>query len=585
MKPQGRPQPRDILGLVSYLGRFSPAAFILILSAAASTGAAPPKPLAPPPLLDTLAQELDRNYTALRAKADPAPYFLSYRVHDQENESIATRLGAILQRSSSRRRTLDCSVRVGSPQLDNYHLLDGGRPRFTASANLPVEDSPDALRQLAWTETDRAWRAAAQRLLRVKSSAQSHPNSGSTPEPPDFSSEKPVQDLRQVPRYRFSADDWTARLKRASAAFSEFSAVLNSSVSLSALRDVDSLVTTEGTRLQHGRNFFRIIVTASAKGYDGTDLAVMESFEAEDPARLPKDDTLLAAVRKAGRDLSNLLRAQPADPYVGPAILSGRAAGVFFHEIFGHRIEGHRQRDETEGQTFSASLNKPVLPAFLSVTFDPTRHALGPIDLNGWYDFDDEGIPARPVPLIEHGVLKTFLMSRTPAAGIVHSNGHGRAQPGMEPVSRQSNLFVESSRQVPDAQLRKLLIEEVRKQNKPYGLFFEQVTGGYTTTRRQGLQAFTVIPLVVYRVYPDGRPDELVRGADIVGTPLSSFAKILATSDRPEVFNGYCGAESGSVPVSAVSPALLVSEIEIQRKPQSKDMPPLLPRPRTEVAR
>jgi len=138
---------------------------------------------------------------------------------------------------------------------------------------------------------------------------------------------------------------------------------------------------------------------------------------------------------------------------------------------------------------------------------------------------------------------------------------------------------VNSSKQVSDKELRQMLLEEVKKQGKPYGLFFDQVTGGYTTTARRGLQAFTVIPLVVYRIYPDGRPDEMVRGVSIVGTPLASFGNILATSDKSEVFNGICGAESGSVPVSAISPALLVSSIEIQRKERSQDQPPYLPRP------
>jgi hypothetical protein len=124
-----------------------------------------------------------------------------------------------------------------------------------------------------------------------------------------------------------------------------------------------------------------------------------------------------------------------------------------------------------------------------------------------------------------------------------------------------------------------MLGDEIRRQKKPYGYYFEQVTGGFTTTARAGIQAFKVIPLVVYRVYPDNRPDELVRGADIVGTPLASFGKILATGDRPEIFNGYCGAESGSVPVSAVSPALLISEIEIEKKQKSQERPPLLPPP------
>jgi predicted Zn-dependent protease len=206
------------------------------------------------------------------------------------------------------------------------------------------------------------------------------------------------------------------------------------------------------------------------------------------------------------------------------------------------------------------------------------------VDLNGYYEFDDEGVRARPVKVVEDGILKTFLLSRSPVGDFEHSNGHGRRQPGLEVVSRQSNLLVISTKQVSDKQLREELIAEVKRQDKPYGLYFEQVSSGYTTTRRQGLQAFTVVPLVVYKVYPDGRPDELIRGVDIVGTPLASFRKILATSDRLEVFNGYCGAESGSVPVSAISPAILVSEIEIEKKQNSQQRPPLLPRPGTLVA-
>jgi len=187
------------------------------------------------------------------------------------------------------------------------------------------------------------------------------------------------------------------------------------------------------------------------------------------------------------------------------------------------------------------------------------------------------------VNVVEDGVLKTFLLARSPVLNFDKSNGHGRRAPGYEVLSRQSNLIVESANRVPEAKLREMLRAEIRQQNKPYGLYFEEVTGGYTTTRRAGLQAFTVIPIVVYRVYADGRPDELVRGVDIVGTPLASFEKILATSDRTEVFNGYCGAESGNVPVAAVAPALLVSEIETQRKEKSADRPPLLPRPRPEI--
>ncbi len=542
---------------------------------------APGRQAADPPLIQTLARELDRNFQVLKSKADPPAYYISYSVVEEESGGLSATLGAIDGRNTAHRRSLDCSVRVGGPELDNYHLLDGERPNIASATLLPVDDKPEAISRLAWGITDRAWRTAAQRLTRVRSSSKVQSDQGK--KLPDFSTEEAVTEIRQVPKLRINADEWAPRLRRLSSEFGTVIGVLNSSVSLGWRREVRTFVSTEGTQIQHGRSFYRITIAASAKAYDGNDIQTTESFEAEDPSRLPKDDVIAAAVRKVGGDLIKLLRAQAAEPYVGPAILSGRAAGVFFHEIFGHRIEGHRQRDETEGQTFTTSVDKPVLPEFLSVLFDPTRTTVEKVDLNGWYAFDDEGVRARPVPLVQNGILKTFLMSRTPINGVPNSNGHGRAQAGYEVVSRQSNLIVESRKKVSDAELRKMLIAEAKRQNKPYGLYFEQVTGGYTTTRRQGLQAFTVIPLVVYRVYADGRPDDIVRGADIVGTPLTSFSRILATSDRAEVFNGYCGAESGNVPVSAVSPALLVSEIEVQRKPESKDMGPILPRPRVEA--
>lgn len=574
-----------------YAGTVRKVLALVAAAVAAVSVSVPGLPAAPEPageapaLVRILAAELERNFAILREKADPAAYYICYRVTEADSGLVSASLGAITQRSQSRRRVLDVSVRVGSRQMDNFHLLKGERPRFTASAPLPVEDLPAPLARIAWRETDRAWRAAAQRLMQVRSAVKMQTADPEARDLPDFSEEQPAAAFRPVPEYRFSPDAWNARLKKISAVFSEYPQVISSSVTLRWQREVRTFLSTEGARIQHGRNYYHLEISARAKGYDGNDVDSYELFDAEDPSRLPTDETLEKAARKIGSQLTALLRAPAAEPFVGPAILSGRAAGVFFHEIFGHRIEGHRQRDETEGQTFSRSVGKPVLPEFLSVFSDPTLRQAAGADLNGWYDYDDEGVPARRVPLVEKGILRGFLMSRLPVPGFPQSNGHGRAQPGMEPVSRQATLVVESARQVPPEELRNLLRAEIRKQNKPYGLYFEQVAGGFTSTRRGGAQAFTVIPLVVYRVWADGRPDELIRGADIVGTPLASFAKILATSDRAEVFNGYCGAESGSVPVSVVAPALLVAEIEIQRKPESKDVPPILPRPAVEVSR
>src|ERR1700721_839300 len=170
-------------------------------------------------------------------------------------------------------------------------------------------------------------------------------------------------------------------------------------------------------------------------------------------------------------------------------------------------------------------------------------------------------------------------MSRSPLVDIPHSNGHGRRQLGFVPVARQGNLIVSSTNAVTNEQLRAKLIELGKAQGKPFGLLIDDTPRGFTVTGRGQPQAFQVLPLVVYKVFPDGRPDELVRGVDIVGTPLVSLTKIVATGNKPEIFNGYCGAESGSVPVSAVAPAILISEMEVQKKQTSTDRPPILPPP------
>jgi predicted Zn-dependent protease len=550
---------------------FAPAA-ALLLAIAPSAGAQTE------PLADLLAAELRRNFDGLKAKADPAPYFLSYAVTERETEAVSAALGALQSGGArSRSRALDISLRVGDPQLDNYRRIRGDLPNFASGAAFPLNDVPNAVRRRLWLETDRVYRLAAQRLINIKTNQQV--KVAEATDVPDFSPAPMVTAMENVPALKFNRAEWEKKLKVWSAEFANQPGILASNVTLLAQREVKWFVSTEGTRLRHGRTFARLVISAQGKAADGMDLATTDSFEAEDPSRLPDEKRIRAAVTKVREDLLKLLKAPTTEPYIGPAILSGRAAGVFFHEIFGHRVEGHRQKEETEGQTFANQVGQPILPDFLSVVFDPTRRALGGVDLNGWYQYDDEGVRGQRVVTVENGILKTFLTSRSPLKNVPASNGHGRRQPGAEPISRQSNLIVESSKAVPFTELRQQLLAEVRKQNKPYGLYFEVVSSGFTMTGRRGLQAFSVVPLVVWRVYPDGRPDELVRGVDIVGTPLASFSKIIATAAEAEVFNGYCGAESGQVPVSAVSPALLVREVEIQKKEKSQDTPPILSRP------
>ena len=529
-------------------------------------------------ILNTMNEELQRNFEVLKQKADPPPYFLSYEITDENNHTVSASLGVLNSTGAAHNRYLDVTVRVGDPKLDNFRRVRGERVDFTSGASVVVDETPGALKQRIWLETDRIYRAAAERLIKIKTNQQVKAQDRDMSS--DFSSgEESYTHWEQPTTVTFDTARWSSNMRDLSKEFLQYKDLLASDVQVSVQSDNRYLVNTEGTNVQHGRSFARVIITASAKAKDGMDVSDFDSFEAADPKDLPSNDVIRAAVKKVGAHVEALLAAKTAEPFVGPAIFSGRASGVFFHEIFGHRIEGHRQKDEAEGQTFTKSVGEKILPDFLSVTFDPTIKNIAGVDLNGTYEYDDEGIIARPVKAVENGVLRNFLMSRSPIDGFDRSNGHGRRQPGLEVVSRQSNLLVTSTRSVTDEKLRQMLIDEIKRQNKAYGLYFEDITGGFTTTQRSGLQAFKVIPVIVYRVYADGRPDELIRGADIVGTPLASFAKIIATSDKQEVFNGYCGAESGSVPVSAVSPAILISEIEIEKKDASQDLLPLLPSP------
>jgi predicted Zn-dependent protease len=361
--------------------------------------------------------------------------------------------------------------------------------------------------------------------------------------------------------------------------FSQFPDVFADQVEFEASSETDYFVSSEGARVDNPGHTARLVIVARTRAADGMDMFRDETFEADSAAHLPDQKTVAAKVMAMGKDLEALRVAPITEPFDGPAILSGRAAAVFFHEVLGHRLEGQRQRGDEEGQTFTKSLGKPILPSFISVADDPTLSQFQGTWLSGHYDFDDEGQAARRVELIHDGVLETFLMSRLPIASVAQSNGHGRAESGHMPAGRQGNLIVTSSKSVPESELRAMLLAEAKKQGKPYGLYFEDISSGFAVTTRRSPQAFQVIPLVVYRVYVDGRPDELVRGVSIVGTPQAALNSILATGDKQDIFNGICGAESGNIPVSAVAPAMLVSQIETQRQSQGISRPPILPPP------
>jgi TldD protein len=552
----------------------------LPLAAGPGAGDKPASAGAPDVVLATMRTELNRAKADL-SKSDPAPYFLSYTVYDQDQILIAAAYGGILSNSTSRRRTADVTMRVGTPQLDNTHGQSRGSGM--TSGSLPLNDDPDAEARVLWELTNRAYKRAAPAYLNVKTNTAVEAEEED--KSPDFSKDAPqVHSDAKLKEPSFDRSAWEEEVKRLSGAFRNYGNVYYSTVVLQVSTSNSRTVTSEGTELAMPGSTARLVMEAQTRAEDGMDLLRVETFQAPVAGGLPSEKELMGKVEKMAVDLKALRNAPVAEPCDGPALLSGRAAAVFFHEVLGHRLEGHRQKDEEEGQTFTKKVGQQVLPTFLTVVDDPTIKEVDGIKLAGTYAYDNEGVPAQRVEVIENGVLKNFLMSRMPIKDFDNSNGHGRNQPGSMPTGRQGNLIVSSTQSVPESELRQKLIDEVTKEGKPYGLYFDDIQGGFTLTTRSSPQSFQVLPVIVYKIYPDGRPDELVRGVDIVGTPLAALTRIVTTGDKQHVFNGVCGAESGYVPVSAVAPAMLFSELEVQKRAHGHDRPPILPAPGVETA-
>lgn len=532
------------------------------------------------PLLTAMKTELDRSVEAL-THADTIPmYFLSYHVVDSRQQDISASYGAILQTTNNHDRVLEIDLRVGDYELDNTREIRGGFGfdfNFGTSPQLPLGDDEKAIRAVIWEATDTEYKNAIERYAKIKTNVQVMVEREDTSA--DFSREQPGVFIDETVDVELDTASWSQRLREYSEVFKDYPFVETSTIRVTHTNDNRFFVSSEGSEIQRGQSYSRLSISCAGTCEDGMRINRYETFDAETPDGLPGDDVIYSTIDRLIGELEALLNAPLAEPYAGPAILVNRATGVYFHEIFGHRIEGHRQKSEIEGQTFAKKVGEQILPEFIDVYDDPTMEQFNGKFLRGYYQYDDEGVEAERVTVVEDGVLKEFLLSRNPVEGFAHSNGHGRTQGGRDVVSRQGNLIIKSAREYPFDQLVEMLKEECRKQEKPYGLIFYDISGGFTTTTRFGPQSFKVIPLLVYKVYTDERPMEPIRGVDIVGTPLASFTKIIATGDDYGIFNGTCGAESGWVPVSATAPSVLVSELEVEKKFKEQEKPPILPPP------
>ncbi len=535
-------------------------------------------PAAPTPIMGTLEGAAGDAFRVLHALPE-AVHYLAYQVTDERNWRISAAHGSLVTSTYDRQRYLDVDVRVGTPVRDNTHPLPGesNDSTYEAVRLIPLADAGQALRDALWLATNDEYERARQAWLHVVATEEREQESAEEKHA-DFSTERPVVGIRALLSTAVDVPAWEQRVAELSAIARAYPDIMDSEVSFEVVGAHRYFVSSEGSRVQTSERRVRLSMRVSTLARDGMPLERFDAIDVHTLDGLPQLDVAKKRFARLFRDVIELRDAPLIDPYAGPALLEGRAAGVFFHEVFGHRIEGHRQDAQNEGQTFATLIGQQILPEGVDVFDDPSLFTLNGVELNGNYAFDDEGIAAQRATLVQDGVLRGFLLSRAPTRGFDKSNGHGRREMGYGVVSRQANLVVLPHRAVSRSDLDAALIAEVERQGLPYGLRFTDISGGFTQTQRFDTQAFKVMPVMAYRVYPDGR-HELVRGADIEGTPLTALSKIALLADDFETFNGVCGAESGWVPVSATSPSVLVSQLEIARQEQSELKPPLLPPP------
>lgn len=575
------------------LAILGPAALGLGLLWGASPGLAQPQEAAKSqeatqadPLLPVLKAELARNQKLLRLDTQGPPYFIGYRAVEHEEVALLARFGALEKNERKHFRRAAVDVRVGdytfdsSTRPDDLLGLDIDMPTgLQLTGYLPLGQDEQALQTHLWLLTDQAYKQALSTYLK-KRAKQVHAFQEEK-KADSFTREQAVR-FQEVPRpLQVDRALWAQRVERASRRL-RAPDVLEGAVELVARRDRMYLVNTEGSELVQEQVIYQLVIELVAQAPDGMLLDQGQTLYGRTLDELPDEQALDALVDETLAQLRALVKAPLADPYTGPALFEPEAAGVFFHETIGHRLEGERQNEETEGRTFKGQVGKVILPTFLSIHDDPTLRTLNGESLNGYYRYDQQGVPAQRVALVEAGVLKNFLTSRTPVEGSTPSNGHGRAANVRDPIARMGNLIVEGTAPVPSGTLKERLLAEVRRQNKPYGLIIRDITGGSTNTSNYGYQVFKGAPRMVYQVDAETGEETLVRGVEVVGTPLTAVNKVIAVGDKLGVFNGYCGAESGYVPVSAIAPATLFSEIELQRSQKEKLRAPILPAPWTQ---
>lgn len=514
----------------------------LIVSAQATTS---------DPLYDLLRNEITYYYQHLSRDSVPVQ-FMSFGALDEKTISIDSDMGCASVHETNARKFC--------PQISFGTLNDGkGLNRFDYKedewmdsqmrmADLPYENDTKAIKSVIWNALSKMYRG--QMAIWQKTKKKSTQTPLSVRESAEVHFEEPLADVS------FDKEYWKYLLNNTTAVQAHKMPEARCLAHIEGLNQRRYIVDSRGTAVVSNRQSFVLFIRVLVKDFRGVECALDKEYFAYKISELPNQETLVHDMEVLAQRTFALSKAPMAEAYSGPVILSGNASAVFFHEVFGHRLE----RKDSE---FASMKGNQVLPPDFTISCNPRQQYFGGTPLSGYYQYDDEGARGRKVECVNEGKMANMLICMSQQAA---TNGHCRSAFGSEAAPRQSNLIVETSRPYTETELRKMLINELKRMKKDYGYYIKTVSNGWTIIRgsAKAASSFNVIPVETYRIYADGRADELVRGVSLIGTPLSALRNIKAAGGDVEVFNGRCGSGSGWIPVSSRSPMVYVSQIETQ---------------------
>ena len=577
---------------------------VCILAAAAQA------PVQDDALLRAMRAEVDRARDLRVVSLEP-PYYIEYSVHDARMLSISGALGALADVREERARLPRIRVRVGDYKFDNgnYIYSDSIVATRYALGPLPIDSHELALRQYFWLATDVAYKSALQAIARKQAALR---NLTVTDQVPDFAKAAPTTLV--VPEIRQAVDQevWKTRIRNLSAVFAAYPQVLASAVEFQSGQGSFYLVNSEGSTVRVPENSMHYGVRATALAPDGMLLRDSANAFAQDLGPLPAEAELRRLTEAVAENLTSLARAPIGESYTGPVMFEPIAAAQLLADLFGRNL-GQRRRPVTEPgrvlsfteSEFEGRVGSRIMPEWMDVVDDPTAKEWNGHPLFGNYLVDLDGVVPAPLGIVEKGTLKNMLATRQPVKGREESNGRARlfANFGANGPAF-GNLIVRATGASTLAELKQKLIDLCRQRNKPYALSIRKMDFPSTASGSElqriaarmaqdgGSGRMVSLPLLVYRVYPDGR-EELLRGMRLKGVSTRSLRDIIAAGGDPAIFdyleNGAPFAISGAATFvaesSVVAPGLLFEELQLERSEEELPKLPIVPPPPLTAAR